>query len=139
MVIGVTHYNGEVFPHFGRSPELALYLVDEDSGNVTKRIIDVGEHGHEGIALLLNDVQADYLLCGGIGQGAINALYSLGIQVFPGCSGNTDELVKQFLCGNIEQVLGATCSCHDHNHEEGHRCGCHDDHEEGHTCHCHDK
>lgn len=140
MVIGVTHLNGEVFPHFGRSPEIALYLVDEDSGVITKRIVPVGENGHEGIAVLLSNYGADFLLCGGIGQGAINALFSMGIQVFPGCSGRTDELVKQFLCGNIEQVYGATCSCHDeHHHEEGHTCHCHDEPSENHVCHCHDK
>ena len=28
--------------------------------------------------------------------------------------------------------------CHgDHEHEEGHECGCHGEHEEGHECHCH--
>ena len=134
MVIGVTHCCGEVFPHFGRSPEIALYLVDEDSGTVTKKIVPVGENGHEGIAVLLMNYGADFLLCGGIGGGAINALYSMGIQVFPGCSGSTDAVVKKFLCGELEVVEGPTCNCHEHHHEEGHSCGCH--HDEEHSCDC---
>lgn len=133
MVIGVTHFNGEVFPHFGRSPEIALYLVDDNKEIVKKSIVTVDNGGHENIGMILMDTDVDVFLCGGIGGGAINMLYSIGVQVYPGCYGNTDELVKQFLSGNIIQVDGPTCNCHEH--EEEHSCEC--DSHDNHHCGCH--
>ncbi|MCR5215585.1 MAG: peptidylprolyl isomerase, partial [Lachnospiraceae bacterium] len=80
------------------------------------------------------------LICGGIGGGAMMALDSVGIKVYAGASGNTDECVAQLLAGTLPQVGEANCDHHGHHdHEEGHDCDCHGhhDHEEGHECGCH--
>ena len=147
MVIAVTYDNEFIFPHFGRSPYLAIYLIGENKQIVRKSIVSLEGSGHMGIALILHDLDVDVLICGGIGLGAVNTLKEIGIEVYPGNEGNADEIVTKFLNGLIIKNDNPTCSCHehhDHDHEcsdgEGHSCDCHDhecsDNEE-HSCGCH--
>jgi predicted Fe-Mo cluster-binding NifX family protein len=60
------------------------------------------------------------MLAGKIGGGAINHLHEFGIEVVRGCYGQADQVVAEFLNGNIIDN-GQTCPVHEH--------GCHD-HEE---------
>mgnify|MGYP006056137003 FL=1 len=147
MVIAVTYDNEFIFPHFGRSPYLAIYLIGENKQIVRKSIVSLEGSGHMGIALILHDLDVDVLICGGIGLGAVNTLKEIGIEVYPGNEGNADEIVTKFLNGLLLKNDNPTCSCHehhDHDHEcsdgEGHSCDCHD-HEcsdsEEHSCGCH--
>ena len=47
MKVAVTYENGEVFPHFGRTPQFKIYEIE--SGEVTaSQVIDTGETGHGG-------------------------------------------------------------------------------------------
>ena len=147
MVIAVTYDNEFIFPHFGRSPYLAIYLIGENKQIVRKSIVSLEGSGHMGIALILHDLDVDVLICGGIGLGAVNTLKEIGIEVYPGNEGNADEIVTKFLNGLLLKNDNPTCSCHEHhNHDhecsdgEGHSCDCHD-HEcsdsEEHSCGCH--
>ena len=147
MVIAVTYDNEFIFPHFGRSPYLAIYLIGENKQIVRKSIVSLEGSGHMGIALILHDLDVDVLICGGIGLGAVNTLKEIGVEVYPGNEGNADEVVSKFLNGLLLKNDNPTCSCHehhDHDHEcsdgEGHSCDCHDhecsDNEE-HSCGCH--
>ena len=143
MVIAVTYDNEFIFPHFGRSPYLAIYLIGENKQIVRKSIVSLEGNGHMGIALILHDLDVDVLICGGIGLGAVNTLKEIGIEVYSGNEGNADEIVTKFLNGLIMKNDNPTCSCHehhDHDHEcsdgEEHSCGCHSDSEE-HSCGCH--
>ena len=147
MVIAVTYDNEFIFPHFGRSPYLAIYLIGENKQIIRKSIVSLEGSGHMGIALILHDLDVDVLICGGIGLGAVNTLKEIGIEVYPGNEGNADEIVTKFLNGLLLKNDNPTCSCHehhDHEHEcsdgEGHSCDCHDhecsDNEE-HSCGCH--
>ncbi len=49
MKVAVTYENGEVFPHFGRTPQFKIYEV-EDREVKTSQVIDTGEtvHGEQG-------------------------------------------------------------------------------------------
>ena len=143
MVIAVTYDNEFIFPHFGRSPYLAIYLIGENKQIIRKSIVSLEGSGHMGIALILHDLDVDVLICGGIGLGAVNTLKEIGIEVYPGNEGNADEIVTKFLNGLLLKDDNPTCSCHehhDHDHEcsdgEGHSCDCHSDSEE-HSCGCH--
>ena len=129
MKIAVTYDNGNVFGHFGRTEEFKVYTV-ENNEVISVEIIASNGAGHSALAVALADHDIDVLICGGIGQGAVNALSAADIQVVPGASGNTDEVVSAYLKGELE-TSGANC---DHHHGEGeHCCG---EHEEGHDCEC---
>lgn len=44
MKVAVTYENGEVFPHFGRTPQFKIYVIE--SGEVTSlQVIDTGHGG----------------------------------------------------------------------------------------------
>ena len=69
MKVAVTYENGEVFPHFGRTPQFKIYEV-EDREVKTSQVIDTGETGHGALAGFLQKAGADVMICGGIGGGA---------------------------------------------------------------------
>lgn len=47
----------------------------------------------------------------------------VGIKLYAGASGNTDDVVEAFLNGTLNAVGEANCDDHDHEHGEGHTCG----------------
>ena len=130
MKIAVTYDNGEIFQHFGHSEAFKIYDV-EDGKVVSSEVINSNGQGHGALASLLASNSIDALICGGIGDGAMNALVDAGIEVCSGVSGNCDEAVEYFLKGELEST---GVNCDHHSHEEGHSCG---NHEEGESsCHC---
>ena len=83
--------------------------------------------GHEALAWLLKDSDIDVLICGGMGQGAQDALAEAGIEVCAGAEGNTDEAVAAYLAGELVNT-GVNCDHHDHEHGHDH------DHDHDHGC-----
>lgn len=122
MKVAVTYENGEVFQHFGRTPQFKIYEIE--NGEVkSSRVIDTGETGHGALAGFLQEEGANVMICGGIGGGAINAMAESGIKVYAGASGNADEVIKSYLAGTLAEVGEATCDHHG-DHDCGHG-GCH--------------
>ena len=142
MKIAVTYENGQIFQHFGHAAQFKIYDVQEGQV-VNAEVVDTNGSGHGALAGLLFELNADVLICGGIGGGAQMALAQAGIKLFGGVRGDADEAVKAFLDGNLNFDPEAKCDHHDHHHGEGHTCGDHDcgDHDCGdHNCggHCHE-
>ena len=52
------------------------------------------------------------MICGGIGSGARNALKSFDIQLYSGVIGNCDEVIENYLTGNLVFNPNIQCSCH---------------------------
>ena len=129
MRIAVTYENGNVFQHFGRTENFKVYEV-EDNKIVSGKVIGNDGLGHEALAGLLADKAIDVLICGGLGQGAQNALAAAGVEVVAGASGDADAAVEAFLRGELENT-GANCDHHDHHHEEEEGCGGCGEHEGG--------
>lgn len=134
MKIATTHENGNIFGHFGRTPEFKVYQV-EDNKVISSQVLATEGSGHGALAAVLTENGVDVLICGGIGPGAVNALEGAGIQVVPGQDGDTDRLVNMYLDGRLT-AGEPVCNCH-HDHEDGEGCGCHDEGEDC-GCHCHD-
>ena len=118
MKIAVAYENGQVFQHFGQSPSFKIYSIEQ--GAVVGSSIVVPErdmHCAMGGWLAQNGVEA--LICGGIGQGAINALGSGGMQVCNGVQGDADNAVQAFISGSLSFDPHARCQEHEHSHEDG--------------------
>lgn len=135
MKIAVTYENGNVFGHFGHTEAFKIYEIVEGM-LVNAQVYPTNGSGHGALAGFLAEHGVDCLICGGIGPGAQAALTEAGIQLYAGCSGNTDKCVTDLLSGTLEYADAATC---DHHHgEEGHACGDHGcgehDHGCGHPC-----
>ncbi len=119
-VVAVAAENGQIFQHFGRCPSFELYTV-EGVSVVGKQVLPSGEAGHSALATLLSANHVSVLICGGIGQGACNALQELGIQVIPGAVGSTEQAVLNLLAGN--QVGDPNFVPHVHGAGEDSYCG----------------
>lgn len=129
MKIAVTYQDQMVFPHFGHTEHFKLYEVE--NGNLLHtQVVDTNGEGHGALAGLLTRLQADVLICGGIGTGAQNALQEAGISFFGGVTGNADEAVHAYLSGTLSYDPDVHC---DH-HEKEHSCGEHACQEDKHGC-----
>ena len=126
MKIAVTYEGGSIFQHFGKTETFKMYEV-EDGKITSMQIVHAGGAGHSALAGFLSEQSANILICGGIGEGAQEALKEAGIKVISGAAGEVDAAVNAYLAGELESA-GTNC---DHHHEEGHSCG---SHEEGHSC-----
>ena len=132
MRIAVTYENGEIFQHFGHTQQFKVYDVQEGK-IVASQVIDTMGSGHGALAGVLTALNADVLICGGIGGGARMALASAGIQLFGGVSGSADAAAEALVAGKLAYNPNVQCNHHDHHHGEGHTCG---DHGCGSNHHC---
>lgn len=124
MRIAVTYENGEIFQHFGHTVQFKVYDVEEGS-IVASEVMDTNGSGHGALAGVLTALNADVLICGGIGGGAQMALQAAGIELFGGVSGNADKAVEEFIAGKLAYNPDVKCNHHDHHHGEDHVCGDH--------------
>ena len=90
--IAIACDNGQIFPHFGKTPS---FLVAEVEGKsiVSKEMVPVKggrvshDSGHQCMGHLvmvefLTGLQVDVVVCGGMGHGAREALLAAGMEVF---------------------------------------------------------
>lgn len=120
MRIAVTYEYGLVFGHFGHTAQFKIYDV-EDNEIVSSQVLDTNGSGHGALAGFLKANAVDVLICGGIGQGAKNALTENGIKLYAGVMGGADNAVKALLDGTLKYSSEANCD-HHHEHGEGHDC-----------------
>ena len=69
MRIAVTYENGQIFQHFGHTETFKIYDVEEGKV-VHSEVVNTNGSGHGALAGILNALNADVLICGGIGGGA---------------------------------------------------------------------
>ena len=131
MKIAVTYEDGQVFQHFGHCREFKVYET-ENQEIVSSEVYGAGESGHGALAGFLKEKGVDTLICGGIGGGARVALGEMGIELYPGVTGDADESVKALLAGSLAYDPDTTCS--HHHHSEGHSCASHHCGEDKHGC-----
>lgn len=154
MKIAVTHANGQVSQHFGKTSEFKVYEVSDKKVD-NSYVLDCGDHAHESLVDLLVDNKVDVLICGSIGQGAQDVLKNKGISFYGGVCQNADDAVADFLNDKLNYDPDVKCTDHthehsDHDHEYGHSCSGHkkEDHDHDHDHekgkgkkhgHCHGK
>lgn len=124
MRIAVTYENGEIFQHFGHTEQFKVYDVD-DGKIIASEVVDTNGSGHGALAGVLTALNANVLICGGIGGGAQMALHAAGIDLFGGVTGNADTAVEEFLAERLTYNPDVKCNHHDHHHGEDHVCGEH--------------
>ena len=124
MRIAATYENGQIFQHFGHTEQFKVYDVAQ--GRITaSQVVSTNGSGHGALAGLLNALQVDVLICGGIGGGAQAALAAAGIKLYGGVSGSADKAVEALIAGNLDFDPDAKCDHHDHHHGGDHTCGSH--------------
>ncbi len=118
MKIAVTYEDGMVFQHFGHTEQFKVYEVT-DGAVTAAEVIGTNGSGHETLASFLKGLGVDVLICGGIGDGAHDALSEQGVELCAGAAGDADKAVSAYLRGDLVDT-GVNC---DHHHDENHACG----------------
>ncbi len=98
--ICVPYEEGRVFQHFGRSTEMKIYDI-EGHKILSSQIVKTEGRGHGTLVEFVKSVQADVVICGGIGAAAKSALAEDSIQLFGGACGDADGQVASYLAGNL--------------------------------------
>jgi len=108
--------NGRIDGHFGHCEYYRVYEISDDHQIISAQTLpSVNGCGcKSNIANVLAAMGVKVMLAGGIGMGAVNVLNQAGIEVVRGCSGDSEELVKLYLKGQVIDS-GETCS-HQHHH-----------------------
>ena len=125
MRIAVTYENGQVFQHFGHTSQFKVYDV-RNGEIVSSEVVDTNGSGHGALAGVLSALNADVLICGGIGGGAQMALAAAGIKLYGGVSGSADAAAEAFVSGKLNFNPNARCDHHgEHHHHHQGGCGSH--------------
>ena len=120
MKVAIPTRDDFVDNHFGHCAEYTIYTTGDNHTIFSKETLPSpqGCGCKSNIASVLQEMGVTVLLAGNMGTGALNVLSNHGIQVYRGCSGSTDELIKRYLSGAIDDS-GKSYDAH----EEGHECG----------------
>ena len=122
---------GHVFQHFGHTEMFRIYDINEE--NKVGAVTMLSTNGATCCALadLLKNNGVNILICGGIGQNAINKLTANDIKVVASVEGDCDIAVAKFLANELNFSLEANCK-----HEQGlvNRHSCHSHHNDCHEC-----
>lgn len=118
MRIAVSYDHGDIFQHFGMSPQFKFYDVDIQ-GKVTKaEVLSSPGRGHSAVVGFMQAQNVDTVITGGIGGGARVHLQQAGIPFYPGVTGSADKAVKDFLAGTLVFDMNAMpkggCGCGEH-------------------------
>lgn len=112
--------HNEVFQHFGKTPSFMIVDIEDDI--VKKELVSTNGKGHGALVGFLAQHHVDILVCGGIGQGARDALTAQHIQFISGAKGNIDVILSQLVEGTLQDDPSGMCHHHDN---ETHPCGQH--------------
>ncbi|MDG6256072.1 MAG: NifB/NifX family molybdenum-iron cluster-binding protein [Methanomicrobiaceae archaeon] len=102
MKIGVAREGNMVSAHFGHCEGFVLFDV-EDGRIIAREEIQNPGHAPGVLPQLMADNNVDVMLAGGMGPKAVDNFCMHGIEVYIGVSGEIDQVVRDFLDGNLEQ------------------------------------
>lgn len=93
-----TDENKDIYPRFGSCP---LFTVVELNGNniLSRTELAAEGTGHTALTELLTGAKAELVICGGIGEGAHQALTRANIAVISGIQGSIDDAIAAYLVG----------------------------------------
>ena len=113
MKIAVPTRDGRVDDHFGHCAYYTIFnIIDGKVTEITRMASPQGCGCKSGIAPVLRQMGVAVMLAGNMGQGAKSVLEAQRIEVIRGCSGDVEELVNQYLSGNVKDN-GEICDHHD--------------------------
>lgn len=119
MKIAVPTKGNLIDDHFGHCEAYTIFNINTNKEIASTEILPApqGCGCKSNIASVLQDIGVTIMLAGNMGNGALFVLNNHGIDVYRGNSGNAEQIVKDFLNGNISDS-GIGCQ----HHGEGHTC-----------------
>ena len=107
--IAIPTNEGQLWPHFGKAPQVTIVTVED--GQVRETVVmQAPEHAHGAMPRFLAAEGCTDVVCGGLGQGAIQMLMQLGIEVHAGAPAlPVNQVLSMYLSDTIVYGDG---SCH---------------------------
>ena len=118
MRIAIPFYQGLIFQHFGHAPQFKIYEI-ENHQVLMEMIVEVEDKGHDSVTALLRSLDVRVVICGNIGEGAMQALQSAGIVFYGGVTGDADAAITALIQGGLKYDPNVKCTAH----ADGHACG----------------
>lgn len=114
--IAIPTIDGKLCAHFGKAPQITMATVVD--GKITEtEVLDSPEHIHGSLPKFIASHSCTNVICGGLGQGAIDKLNEYNIQVHKGAPTiEVEELLTQYLNGSIIYKDGGCPGGHHHHH-----------------------
>lgn len=135
MKVAIPYDNGEIFPHFGKSP---AFLIAEIEGKSirSQEVVPTEGSGHSALVDFLKSRGIDAVVCGGIGEGARNGLSGADITVIAGQGGSAEAALVFFANGDLKDASSGVCDRHHGRggHDGSHSCPHHHDGSAGSSC-----
>lgn len=116
MKITIASEGKYVSGHFGHCEGFTVYEVDGKQVK-TKNFVENPGHKPGFLPVFLKDLGTDVIVAGGMGAMAQELFSENGIDVVVGAQGLCDDVVEQYIRGELEST-GSVCREHAH---EGHR------------------
>ena len=103
MKIAIPTDNGQVSAHFGHCAEFTIYDVDKNKKEVKSKET-IANPGHKPGFLpgFLAEQDVNCIIAGGMGLKAKQLFDQNNVKSLTGASGSVDEVIQQYLAGNIE-------------------------------------
>ena len=118
MRIAIPYYMGNIFQHFGHTPQFKVYEI-ENRQILMEMVVEVEEKGHAAVAELLRSMDVRVVICGNIGNEAMLALQRAGIVFYGGVAGSADEAITALIEGGLKYDPDIQCD----PQAAGHGCG----------------
>ena len=124
MKIAVPSRGNQVDDHFGHCEKFTVFTIDTNAITATEEVPSMQGCGcKSNIVDTLRQKGVSMMLAGNMGQGAFNKLTFADIKVIRGCSGDIDQLMKDYFEGKVKDSL-VMCDTHGHHHGNGHGHSC---------------
>ena len=121
MKYAICAHEEQVFQHFGKCAGFKMVEIEEGKV-VSSTDVSSNGNGHSALVEFLKEQGVQVLVCGGIGEGARNALAEKNIQLISGAKGHLDIIINKLTKGTLMDDPSGKC---DHHHEEHDGCGEH--------------
>lgn len=113
--------NNQIEDYFGRCKFYEIYTFSNNNEIVDLQLLE-SEQGcgcKSNIVSILANEGVTFMLSGNIGDKAMNKLNDADIGVIRGCSGNSADVILEFVEDEISDS-GISCLQHNQNHRSGH-------------------
>lgn len=108
--IAIPTAEGKLWPHFGKAPQVTIATVDANNHVVKSETLQTPEHAHGAMPRFLQQHDVTEVVCGGLGEGALQMLDQMQIEVHAGAPVlPVEEVLGQYLQGTLAYGDG---SCH---------------------------
>lgn len=117
MKIAIPTSGNVVDDHFGHCDMYTIFTIHNSKIEVVEHLPSAKECGcKSNIAAILQQKGVGVMLAGNMGNGALSMLNSYGIEVYRGCSGSVDQLIRAFLQNKVNDS-GKICNGHSSDHD----------------------